>query len=184
MFGIGMGPSKEQSQFAGLLGNVANFGTSQGESDILQSQKFWSSILSGDMSKISQVLGPQISAVNKQTQQRKKTASEFGNRGGGTNAVMANLDTSSTSAINDMISNLTSGAASTLGSMGSSLLSTGTGAGEAAFTAYSKIHDEKQAKWADIFKSIGSIAGAVAPFFPAGGAGSKLFTGIQGEFNS
>src|ERR1035438_3430306 len=131
MFGIGQGPSGAQSADAGMLGNVANFGPSQGEGDIMQSQNFWSSILSGDMSKISTVLGPQMSAINKQAQQEKKTTAEFGNRGGGTNAVMANIDTSATSQIHDMIGKMTGSAATNLGSMGSSLLSTGAQAGGA-----------------------------------------------------
>lgn len=161
MFGIGIGPSASQGQMAGLLGGAATFGTSQGEGDIMKSQNFWSSILSGDMSKISQVLGPEMSAVNKQTQQRKKTAAEFGNRGGGTNAVMANLDTDASTQIHNMISKLTTGAASSLGSMGEGLLTAGVSAGTSAFNADTKIHDENQAKWADIFKSISQIAGGV-----------------------
>lgn len=180
MFGIGMGPSGAQGQDVGLLGNVATFGTSQGEADIGKAQNFWSAILSGDMSKISTVLGPQMSAINKQAQQEKKTAAEFGNRGGGTNAALANIDSGVTSQINNMISSLTSGSASSLGSMGSSLLGTGLGASEAKFSADTKIHDENQAKWADIFKSIGDIAGVVGGFGGPDSLLRKIGQGVGG----
>ena len=85
-FGIGQGPSGAEKQQYGIMSNLENFGISRGEKDITQAQDFWSAILSGDPTQISKVLGPEISAVNKQTQEAKKTASEFGNRGGGTNA--------------------------------------------------------------------------------------------------
>src|ERR1700726_4264899 len=85
-FGIGMGPSGAQKADAGALGAIGNFGTSEGEADIGASDKFWQAILSGDPGQIARVLGPEISAVNKQGQQAKKTASEFGTRSGGTNA--------------------------------------------------------------------------------------------------
>jgi hypothetical protein len=180
MFGIGAGPSGAEKADAGLLGNAATFGTGQGESDILKAQNFWSSILSGDMSKISQVLGPEMSAVNKQGQEKKKTMAEFGNRSGGTNAVAANLDTDVMSQIRSMISNLTGSSASSLGSTGSNLLNTGVGAGTAKFGADAAIHDQNAAKWNDIFKSIGGIAGGVASFFPGGSLMSKGLTGVEG----
>ena len=88
MFGIGFGPSSQEKNQYGETGALANFATGEGEKDILASDNFWQAILSGDPSKISQVLGPQISGINKRAQQQKKTAGEFGNRGGGTNAGM------------------------------------------------------------------------------------------------
>jgi len=164
-FGIGMGPDSNEKQQYGLLNGIAGFGSSQGKSDVMKAQDFWSSILSGDMSKISSVLAPEISSVNKQTQQRKKTASEFGNRGGGTNAYAQSLDDNALSTIRGMISNLTGTAASSLGSMGENLLNTGLYGGEAAFGAAKTMHDQNQAKWGDIFKSIEAIA-AGAPGMP------------------
>src|SRR5580692_9263411 len=165
-FGIGMGPSAQENQQYGLMSNAGNFGTGQGEGDILKSQNFWSSILSGDQSKISQVLGAPISGINKQGQQQKKTLAEFGNRGGGTNATAGNIDTNSLTAIRDMVSNLTSGAASSLGSLGSSLFGTGVSADATAFGEANTIHDQHAAKMNDIFKS--AISVAAAPF--TGGA--------------
>ena len=161
-FGIGQGPSREEKQQYGLLSGIGGFGSTQGKSDIMQAQNFWSSILSGDMGKISEVLAPQISSINRQTQQRKKTASEFGNRGGGTNAYAQSLDDNALSTIREMIANLTGTAASNLGNMGENLLNTGLYGGEAAFGAAKTIHDQNAAKWNDIFKSIQTVAAGAA----------------------
>lgn len=184
LFGIGVGPSgQEESTYSSLAG-AGLFGTSQGENDILKSQNFWSSILSGDQSKISQVLGPEESAINKQAQQQKKTTAEFGNRSGGNNAVMQSLDARTTSSINDMVSKLTSSAASNLGSLGTSLFGSGISATTSAFGAADVMHGQTQAQWADIFNSIGTVAGAGAGFAPAGGTLSKILTGIEGVSES
>ena len=47
-FGIGMGPSTQEKQQYGQLTADAGWATGQGESDIAQSSKFMSDILSGD----------------------------------------------------------------------------------------------------------------------------------------
>lgn len=166
-FGIGMGPSKEEKQQEGLLSGIGGFGSSHGQKDVMSSENFWSAILSGDMGQIAKVLSPQISTINKQTQERKKTMSEFGNRGGGTNAASQALDDSSIAGIRSMISNLTGEAASNLGSMGMNLLNTGISGGTAAFDASKVIHDQNEAKWNDIFKSIEAVVAAIP-----GGPGS------------
>jgi hypothetical protein len=183
-FGIGMGPDSNEKQQYGLLSGIAGFGSSQGKSDVMKAQDFWSSILSGDMSKISQVLAPEISSINKQTQQRKLTTSQFNNRGGGTNAYNQSLDDNALSSIRGMISNLTGSAASNIGNLGTSLLSTGLSGGEAAFGAADTMHQQNAAKWNDIFKSIGEVAGAAAGFFPGGSMASKRITGAQGTLLS
>lgn len=179
-----MAPSGQEESEYGNLAGAANFGTSQGESDILKAQNFWSSILSGDMSKISQVLGPQISAINKQGQQKKKTMFEFGNRGGGTNSAAQSIDSDTTSAVNDMISKLTASSASNLGSTGSSLFGAGVSADTSAFEAADVMHGENAAKWNDIFQSIGGLTGGAGSFFPAGSGIRKLWTALEGTLDS
>jgi hypothetical protein len=161
-FGIGFGPSgNEKTQYSDIAA-LSNFATSQGEGDILASDNFWKAILSGDMGQISKVLGPEMSAVNKQGQQAKKTASEFGNRGGGTNAFMQTTDDTTRSSIDSMISKLTGTAAGALGSSGSGLLSTGLSGHEAGFNAATTMQKQNQAKWEDIFNSISQIVSGVA----------------------
>lgn len=165
-FGIGMGPSsQEKQQYAGLAG-IANFGTSQGEGDILTADNFWKAILSGDPTQMSKVLGPEFSGINKRGQESKKTASEFGNRGGGTNAWMQMTDDKTRSSIDELISNLTGHAASALGASGSSLLSVGASAHDAAFSQANTMQQQRSAQINDLFKSIASVA--AAPF--TGGA--------------
>lgn len=158
-FGIGEGPSGEEKGQYGALAGIANFATGTGEKDISSASDFWHSILSGDPTKISQVLGPQISSINKQGQERKKTTAEFGNRGGGTNAFMQMADTDTRTGVNDLIGSLTGSAASNLGNLGSNLLSTGVGAHEGAFDMSKIIHDQNLARWNDIFKSVADVAG-------------------------
>ena len=153
-FGIGEGPTSAQKSEAGALGSLGNFGTSEGESDIMASDTFWKSILSGDPGQISKVLGPQMSGINKRGQESKKTAAEFGNRGGGTNARMQMTDDSTRSSIDSLISSLTGSAAGALGSSGSSLLSTGLAGHEGAFSADTTIQQEEAAKMNDMFNSI------------------------------
>ena len=183
MFGIGGGPSGQELSEAGMLANIGNFGASQGEADTLKAQSFWSSILSGDQSKISQVLGPEISSMNKNAQQQKKTMSEFGTRSGGTASAMSSLDTSTISGVRDMIAKLTGGAAGSLGSMGGSLLGTGANATQGAFDAYAYIQKQRQDKWNDIFNTIGSsIKGAMQGAQTGGGAGA-IAGGIGGMFD-
>lgn len=165
-FGIGIGPSDAEKQEAGATRNLASFATSQGEANILASDNFWRSILSGDPTQISKVLGPEMTAINRQGQQKKKTASEFGNRGGGTNAGMQMTDDTTRSSIDSLIADLTGKSAGALGASGSSLLNTGLSAHGQAFDMSKVIHDQQLAKWNDMFKSIAEVG--LAPF--TGGA--------------
>ena len=172
-FGIDMGPSPQENTQYNALANLSNFATSEGEADVAKADKFWQAILSGDPGQISQVLGPQESALNKQAQESKKTTAEFGNRGGGTNAFMQSTDDRTRAGINDMTSSLTGTAASALGASGSSLLSTGVTGHEGAFSEASTIQQQKAAKMNDLFKSIASVAASFAPGGGAAAAGAS-----------
>lgn len=176
-FGIGEGPSGPEKQEFNLLRDIGSFAGQTGTKDVGEASRFWSDLLSGDPQKIAQILGPEISSINKQGQQAKKTAAEFGNRSGGTNASMQMIDDNTRSAIRQMIANLTGGAASSLGSMGQSLLGTSVGAGEAGFSAATTLHDQNLKKWNDIFSSIAKTAAGFAglPAVPG--------TGLLGAMN-
>ena len=160
-FGIGLGPSKEQKAQYGDLANLANFSTGRGEGDIAQADNFWKSILSGDPMKISQVLGPETSAINNQAQEAKKTASEFHNRGGGTNAGMQMAGDEVRKRYDTLLSGLTTGAAGALESSGHNLLGVGVNAHEGAFGEASTIQNLRQQKISDLFKSITSVAASI-----------------------
>ena len=161
-FGIGDGPSSGEKAQSGALGALANFSTSEGEKDIMDSDNFWRAIQSGDPGQIAKVLGPQISAANKQGQEEKMTLSQFGNRGGGTNSRAATIGDTTRSGIDATIGDLLGKSASALGTSGSSLLSTGLTGHEAAFSAADTIQQQHSAQMNDLFKSIASVA--AAPF--------------------
>jgi len=107
------------------LGSIAGDTSSQGVSDVSDASNFFHSILSGNASK---VLAPQISSIQKQGQQKIQSLSQFGNRGGGTNAAMQTTGDTTRSSINDFIASLTGSAAGGIASLGSSLISQGLGA--------------------------------------------------------
>jgi hypothetical protein len=175
-FGIGQGPSPQEQQQYGELGSLANFATSEGESDVMSSDKFLQAILSGDPGQISKVLGPEESSINRQAQQAKKTASEFGTRSGGTTSAMNLLDSSTRGSIDDLIAKFTGTAASALGASGSSLLASGVTAHEGAFSEANTIQQQHAAQMNDLFKSIASVA--AAPF--TDGASLGGLTGTSG----
>ena len=132
MFGIDMGVSGDQKQQYADLTSAGGFATGEGEGDISASDKFFKDILSGDSTKTAQALAPQIGAAKTSAQQNAKTAEEFGNRGGGTNASSAAEGDRLHSDITGLVGETTGKAASTLGSEGGGLLDAGIGANEAA----------------------------------------------------
>lgn len=109
-------------------GNIMNFGTALGESDLMAGSDFYKTLLSGDPQAIGKLLGPQISNIQKQGQEQLNTAAEFGNRSGGTNAAaQTNMDTQRADVMN-MISQLTGQAAQGVTGIGESALGTGLNA--------------------------------------------------------
>jgi hypothetical protein len=131
--------NKNISQF----GQIGGFATGLGESNLTQASNFYSSLLSGDPTKISKVLAPQISASQGQTQQARNVASEFGTRGGGTGASMQMAGDVSRSNINNMISSLLGTSAGGLGSMGQGLL----GQGMQAYGQQAALSQQQMENW-------------------------------------
>lgn len=117
------GNSPGLTQATNQFNQIGGFGTSLGESNLGQSSKFWSSILSGNSAKQAQVLAPEISAQQKQLQQGEKTAAEFHNRGGGVNSTTQAAQGEARGNITNLIGNLQTTAAGNLQSSGSNLLS-------------------------------------------------------------
>lgn len=162
MFGIDMGPSKQEQQQYGNLTSASGFATGLGESDLSKSSDFMSSILSGDSSKISQALAPQIGAAKGSGQQQNMTTAQFGNRSGGTNASVAGTNDKVHSDITGLIGSLTGSSVSGLSSAGSGLLSTGISGTQTAFGDATQMQKQRSDMVNDIFGSIASTAGAVA----------------------
>ncbi len=102
--------------------------TGQGQKNENAASGFWNSILSGDSSKISQTLAPEISAAKTSAAQTNKTNSVFGNRSGGTAASASATNDKVHSDITNLIGSLTNSSASSLASLGSNQIGTGLGA--------------------------------------------------------
>lgn len=99
-------------------GSEMNFGTSVGQGDTRKASDFYGDILGGDPTKIAKFLAPQIKTMQEQGQQRLATTSQFGDRSGGTNAENQRNTDTTRSNIDDLISNLTGGAAGKLAEIG------------------------------------------------------------------
>jgi hypothetical protein len=149
--------SKDINQF----GQIGKFATGLGEQNLAQSSNFMSSILSGDQSKISKVLGPEINSIKGQGQQSKLSASQFGNRSGGTNASMQMADDNSRASINNMISSL--------------LGSSASGLGMSATSQEASLSQQQMQNWANSILGKGITSGvSAAESFGLGAAGGAL----------
>ena len=166
MFGIGMGPSNDQNQEFGKLKSASDFATNLGETNLTAGSKFMQSILSGDSSKISDALAPQIGAAKTAAANQNMTTAQNGTRGGGTAASTAATNDKIHSDITSLIGQLTDSSANGLMSSGGSLLSTGVSGTSASFGAASALQKQREAQINDIVSSTAAIA--AAPF--TGGA--------------
>jgi len=152
------GQNKTLSSDMNQFGQIAGFSTSQGETDIGNSSKFLNSILSGDSSKISQTLAPQIGQAKTSAQQDAKTRTEFGSRSGGTAASNNASGDKAHSDITSMIASLTGKAAESLGSEGAGLLSQG----QSAFGNQLEASQIQMKNWADSIGGLGITKAAGA----------------------
>ena len=171
-FGIGMGPSTQEKQQYGQLTADAGWATGQGESDIAQSSKFMSDILSGDPTRTAQALAPQISGMQQRAEQQKDTIAQTGNRSGGHTAKVASIDAGTRGEVTNLVGGLTTHAADSLGAMGSDLFGKGMAGTETAFGEAKTTHDQTEAMFNDIFKSSAQVASGIA-----GGVGNLDTTG-------
>jgi hypothetical protein len=105
------------------LGNFAGSTMQTGFNDTNAASNFFNSLLQGG-GATSKVLAPQVRAIQNQTQQQKQTASQFGNRSGGTNSQMQMADSTGRAAYNDLVSSLLGTSANSLAGIGSNLLNT------------------------------------------------------------
>lgn len=122
------GNSGTQTGDINNAGNIMGFGTSVGEGDIGAASGFENTLLGGNQAAEAKLLAPQIQGIQERGQQQMQTQGEFGNRSGGVNASnQRNIDTQR-AAVNDMISQLTGGAATNLANIGQGALNTGLSA--------------------------------------------------------
>lgn len=171
MFGIGMGADDNEKSTYRDLNSASTFATNLGESDVSKASNFFNSLLSGDSTKIATVLSPQISSAQTAAKQQKKTSAEFGSRSGGTAALMGSVDDTTRANITNLVGSLTGSAASSLASMGTSMMSEGMSGKEAAFGEAKTMHDQNASKWNDVFKSSASVASSVLGALPGNAGG-------------
>lgn len=142
----------------GEFGQIGGFATGLGESNLSQASNFWSSILSGDQSKIAKTLGPQIGAIQGQAQQQRNVGAQFGNRSGGTNAANQMISDQSTASINNMVNSLLGSSASNLGSSGAGLLSQGA----SAYGQQEQASQQQMENWMNSILGLGTTSGVAA----------------------
>ena len=135
----------------GSLSSTGGWATNQGQQNVSAGSNFLRAITGGDISKIMQVLSPEINAAKGAASQQNKTQEEFGGRSGGTAAGTAARSDTVHSDITNLIGSLTGGAASGLLSSGQGLLSTGIGATGAA----AGLSEDQVNQWANSILGLG-----------------------------
>ena len=128
MSGLFTGANPTLNNDINQSGQIAGFATGVGENDVTAASNFENSLLSGDQSKIGELLAPQTGAMRKQAEQAKATTGQFGTRGGGTDASMQSVDDKTRGQVNDLIAQLTGGAAGSLANIGTTEQGIGLGA--------------------------------------------------------
>ena len=160
------GQDKNLDTLIGQYGQVGSNLTGTGQKYTGKAGDFFSSILSGDTSKISQSLAPAIDAAKKSTSQDQKTATMFGPRSGGTAASNAASADKTHGFIADLIGNLTGSSANSLASLGTSMTSTGLG----ALGQEQEANKERLDNWANSIFGLGITKTAGAGISAALGA--------------
>jgi len=111
--------------------------------------------VSGDSSKVATALAPQISAAKTSLQQNQKTNAQNGTRSGGTAASNNAAQDKVHSDITNLTGSLTSGAASTLLSSGSDLLSKALG----GYGQQADMSETQMKNWQDSILGSGITSG-------------------------
>lgn len=188
-FGIGQGPSQREKDIFGLLQGMATTEFGAGSKAVSQGTGFWSDILSGDPTKMAAAIAPETKVIQGQAQQKKKQATEFGTRSGGTAATNAAIDTNATAAIQDLVNRLRPQAARELTTVGLSEEGLASGNAGMAFNAAEVMQQQSAKKWGDIFRSIALIASGALGGYAIGGtllstaggaAGGAAAEGVSG----
>ena len=167
------GQSKELNQLIGTFSQAGNNALGQGQKNQNTAGNFWNSILSGDSSKITQSLSPEISAEKKAVQQDQKTSSMFGNRSGGTAASNAAATDKAHSDITNLIGNLTNSSASSLASLGSAQV----GEGSTLLSQEQGADQQRYQNWENSILGLGLTKGAGF----AEGLGLSGISGLLGK---
>jgi hypothetical protein len=169
---------KEQNQ----LGALGNEQIGQGEGDTTAASTYYQNILSGDPSKISQSLAPEISAGQQQVEQQAKGNAEFGTRSGGTAASSNAATAGERGNIINLVGGLQQGAASGAATLGSSQES--QGAGNVGTEAEMAAANQKR-ETGDVSGIASDVASIASPFLGGGeGGGGDPYESIYNANNT
>jgi hypothetical protein len=119
------GQNKTLNSSINRMGDLAGYSSNVGETGTNAAMDYNKGILSGDPTQIAMTLSPEIKTLGEQAQQNKNTVSQFGNRGGGMNAVIAGLDDATRAKLIQLMGGLRQGAAQNLQTMGQNNLQLG-----------------------------------------------------------
>jgi hypothetical protein len=171
--GIFGGSNPTLNNNIGQLGQISGSATTQGQSDTSAASNFFQSLLQGKTTS----LAPQIAGIQGQTQNKIQSLGTFGNRSGGTNASANTAGDQGRVSVNNLVQGLVGGAASSLGSLGTSL----QGIGLSAMNQQTNASQTRLDNWKNsIFgKSISSGIGAASSIATDGltnvSAGNSFF---------
>jgi hypothetical protein len=164
-----MGPSSQENGQYNLLNSSSQFATGLGQNNLTLSSQFFSNLLTNPM----KALAPEVSAGQKQVQEQNKTNAEFGTRSGGTAAAGQAADSTARGDIINLMGKAQTGAASSLASTGSNLLSAGMSGQEAGFDEAKTMQGQRASQWSDLISSIASTAGGVVAGLPGSPGGTQ-----------
>lgn len=160
---------------------------SAGEKDLTNASNFFNSILSGDMSKISQVLAPEIAGIKGRAGQEIAGVNQFQGRSGGSAAEVESINAGTEAEINNMIASLVPTAAADLANIGATQTGAGLGAENLAEGAASALTGHAQeARSTDIQQGnllgggVASLLGSVLEGLQGGGGASDVLSSVIG----
>lgn len=105
-------------QNASSVGSQASDLTGSGMSALAPVLKYFKALAGGDASAVAQATAPQRRRVIDQYDTARKTISQFGPRGGGSNAALAGSQFGQANELSDITANATNNAANELGTLG------------------------------------------------------------------
>lgn len=135
----------------GQSGQIAGYATGAGEGATSAGLNWMKDILSGDPTKTSQALTPEISAQQGQISQAAKQGAEFGTRSGGTASANASAQAQGRGNIINLVGGLQSGTAGNLAQTGQNLLTTGLG----ALNQQAEMSQQRMQNWSDSILGLG-----------------------------
>lgn len=150
IFGIGGSSNKTDRKFQlqswgdlqNLFGEANKRGTSTfdtGTGDVGKARDYWTALMSGDPTKMSQALAPQISAIKGQSGQAIRGLEQFSGRSGGTSAAVQAQNFEAQSAIQNLFDMMGPMSAQELEKLGISEQGMGAGLLSTAGSAASEI---------------------------------------------